>query len=134
MRTYDMTVGGKDYQLRLTVDGQYHIEDKFPGERTLDILMSAPYDPKKCTAVLHEALRFKGNTNPSDVAGKDFYDKLVDEGFCGQIDFSRVMLGIGNASGLIKQERADAYLGKLEAAENAAFAEAEENPHNPSES
>ena len=56
-------------------------------------------------ALLEEALNWEGNENPV-TDGERFYDLLVDQGYCGQIQFSGLAFDIAACSGLVTAEQA----------------------------
>lgn len=56
-------------------------------------------------ALLEEALNWEGSGNPV-TDGEVFYDLLVDQGYCGQVQFSGLAFDIAVASGLMTADQA----------------------------
>ena len=56
-------------------------------------------------ALLEEALNWENSGNPV-TDGEVFYDLLVDQGYCGQIQFSGLAFDIAVASGLMTAQQA----------------------------
>ena len=109
MRFYSVTVGGMEYQLRLTLSGQKKLKKKHPDTDTISLLMTAATDAEIMADVLHEALNWPGNTNQNQ-NGEQLYDLMVDDGICGQEAFAEIACGIGTASGLMTEENGQQVL------------------------
>lgn len=131
MKTYDLTVCGETYALRLTLGGQKKLKAKF-NESADDTIIAAITDAEKMAAVLDEALHFAGNENPKDVNGENLFDSLVDDGFGGQEDFANILLNIAEASGILSAKQKEISLSKIRKILEGIYEEAEaEKPANP---
>lgn len=111
---YKLNLNGEEYKLRLTMAGQKVLLERNPGQNILAILMSAVDDLKIMEDLLTEALNWEGNSN-SIHTGAELYDNLVDAGFCGSIDFTKVVLNIAKNAGLLTQndrDRLERVVGK----------------------
>lgn len=87
---HTLRLGDSQYRLRLTIRGQNNLRDRFQ-EDTIQTVLGAATDSRRMVALLEEALNWEGNENPV-TDGERFYDLLVDQGYCGQIQFSRAGL------------------------------------------
>ena len=92
---HTLRLGDDQYRLRLTIRGQ----------DTIQTVLGAATDSRRMVALLEEALNWEGNENPV-TDGERFYDLLVDQGYCGQIQFSGLAFDIAACSGLVTAEQA----------------------------
>lgn len=133
MKKYlELKVDGKKYALRLAAGGQISLVERFD-EDAMQTIMSAGTDVKRLTALLEASLNWKGNENPT-TDGVEFYDLLVDEGYCGVEAFGKLAVDIAVASGILTEAQAKktrAYLEKTVAGVFETFDEPEENPTQP---
>ncbi len=102
-----------DYFLRLTVGGQKALKKRF-GDSALNVALAAVDDLDKTCAVLGEALRWAGNSNPV-TDGEAFYDQLVDNGYCGMGDWLALMCDICVCSGLLSEKQGQTVKAKMAA-------------------
>ena len=139
---YALSVGDKEYKLRLTLKGQKKLKERNPDISVIATIMGAIDDPDDMDALLTEALSWEGNNNKIH-SGAALYDELVDNGHCGSEDFLEIVLNIAKNAGLVtederaKMERVtrkmirsgmDALDDELQSDE-----EGEESPENPLE-
>lgn len=101
MRTYDRVLGGETFKFRLTIGRQREMKQTF-GEETIQTVLSAPYDLDKMSYLLAAAADYPGNENPT-VNGDEIYDRLVDDGVCGQVGMLDVAALIAAASGIMDE-------------------------------
>lgn len=118
-RTYDITVGGECFRLRLTLGGQRALKERF-GEEALESVLTAAVDGERMAALLTQALSWAGNSNRI-TDGEVFYDHLVDCGWGGQEDFGPLACEIAAHSGLISREQADKLKRSLLESVSQAF-------------
>lgn len=118
-RTYQITVGGETYQLRLTLGGQRALRQQFD-EEALQTVLEAAVDGERMAAVLQQALNWEGNHN-AITSGEELYDRLVDCGWAGQADFGELAFQIAAESGLISREQAKKLKESVLNTVNAAF-------------
>lgn len=83
---HSLRLGDTQYRLRLTIRGQKNLAERFQ-EDTLQTVLTAPADSQRMAALLEEALNWENSGNLV-TDGEVFYDLLVDQGYCGQIQFS----------------------------------------------
>lgn len=110
-----------DVQLRLTLGGQKALKAKYPGNDTLDIIMTAATDAEAMAAVLQESLNFAGNENPKTLTGEELYDTLVDEGYSGQLDFATLAMDIAKGAGLLEDKQKTKLLAILKRSVDGIF-------------
>lgn len=101
---HSLRLGDTQYRLRLTIRGQKNLAERFQ-EDTLQTVLTAPADSQRMAALLEEALNWENSGNPV-TDGEVFYDLLVDQGYCGQIQFSGLAFDIAVASGLMTAQQA----------------------------
>lgn len=101
---HSLRLGDTQYRLRLTIRGQKNLAQRFQ-EDTLQTVLTAPADSQRMAALLEEALNWEEGGNPV-TDGEAFYDLLVDQGYCGQVQFSGLAFDIAVASGLMTEEQA----------------------------
>ena len=101
---HTLRLGDSQYRLRLTIRGQNNLRDRFQ-EDTIQTVLGAATDSRRMVALLEEALNWEGNENPV-TDGERFYDLLVDQGYCGQIQFSGLAFDIAACSWLVTVEQA----------------------------
>lgn len=102
---HTLWIGEHPYQLRLTIRGQNRLREQFQ-EDIIQTVLGAAVDSRRMVALLEEALNWAGNENRV-TEGEQFYDLLVDQGYCGQIQFSELAFDIAACSGLVTEEQAD---------------------------
>lgn len=117
--TYDIEIGEKTVNLRLTIASQLKLKNKFKQE-SIDIILEAANDPEKLLAVFNEALNFKGNEN-GGITGEELYDALVDNGTKGIDAFAAVLFEIANASGILSDEQKEQVKNGIEKSYSAIF-------------
>ncbi len=114
---YSLRLGEEQYRLRLTIRGQKNLAERFH-EDTLQTILTAATDSQRMAALLEEALNWEGSGNPN-TDGEAFYDLLVDQGYCGQIQFSALAFDLAVTSGLMTAQQA----GQLKASVSQAVAD-----------
>lgn len=129
-RTYNtLRLGEEQYRLRLTIRGQKHLAEQF-GEDTLQTVLTAATDSVRMAALLEEALNWEGSGN-GITDGEAFYDLLVDQGYCGQVQFSALAFDIAVTSGLMTRQQADQLNDSVAKAVEAAFSNLDRNQETP---
>ena len=111
--TYDISIGERTVNLRITVAAQMKLKNKFHNE-AIDTILEAANDLDKLLAVFDEALSFKGNEN-DNMTGEELYDALVDSGIKGTDAFANILFEIANASGILsdkQKEQVSAGIGR----------------------
>lgn len=107
LNTYDIKLNHeneeKEFHLRLTVGSQLKLKKLF-GEEGIKLIFNAMDDLELMLKLLTEALSFKDNENPVN-DGEQFYEILVNNGYCGKEDFARLIFKIAVSSGIIKPEQ-----------------------------
>lgn len=107
--TYDIKLRhdgeDKEFRLRLTVGSQLKLK-KLYGEEGIQMIFASMDNLEMTLKLLTEALSFKGNENPV-TDGEQFYEILIDNGYCGKEDFARLIFKTAVASGIIKPEQED---------------------------
>lgn len=121
---HTLRLGDSQYRLRLTIRGQNNLRDRFQ-EDTIQTVLGAATDSRRMVALLEEALNWEGNENPV-TDGERFYDLLVDQGYCGQIQFSGLAFDIAACSGLVTVEQAKTLKESVAKAVNEAYADIRE--------
>lgn len=101
---HSLRLGDTQYRLRLTIRGQKNLAERFQ-EDTLQTVLTAPADSQRMAALLEEALNWENSGNPV-TDGEVFYDLLVDQGYCGQVQFSGLAFDVAVASGLMTAQQA----------------------------
>ena len=101
---HTLRLGDDQYRLRLTIRGQNNLRERFQ-EDTIQTVLGAATDSRRMVALLEEALNWEGYEN-AVTDGERFYDLLVDQGYCGQIQFSGLAFDIAACSGLVTAEQA----------------------------
>lgn len=110
MANYSLNLNGETYELRLSARGQKRLEDQFQ-TGVVSVLTDAIDKVKVRAEVFAQALNFKGNKNRVQ-DGYEFCDLLVDCGYAGPGDFSKLLMALGRASGII-DDRMEAEINKL---------------------
>ncbi|MCD8333794.1 MAG: hypothetical protein LUC35_00250 [Clostridiales bacterium] len=112
MANYCMTVGGQDYELRLSAKTQAKLESKYN-----DGIVSIIFDSLDRISVRAElfsaALSYNGNANPIR-DGFDFCDALIEDGVAGSEGFARILLEMAYTSGIISETVKNKSLARLE--------------------
>jgi hypothetical protein len=123
-------VAGETVCLRLDIAAQLELSQQFD-EDTIQTVLAAAADLPRRVALLDAALNWKGNENPVK-DGRELHDLLVDEGYAGAGDFSKLALDIAAASGVLSEQQKCAALKCVQGAVDGTFealnAEQEENP------
>ena len=121
---HTLRLGDDQYRLRLTIRGQNNLRERFK-EDTIQTVRGAATDSRRMVALLEEALNWEGNENPM-TDGERFYDLLVDQGYCGQIQFSGLAFDIAACSGLVTAEQAKTLKESVAKAVTDAYADIRE--------
>ncbi len=121
---HTLRLGDDQYRLRLTIRGQNNLRERFQ-EDTIQTVLGAATDSRRMVALLEEALNWEGNENPV-TDGERFYDLLVDQGYCGQIQFSGLAFDIAACSGLVTAEQAKTLKESVAKAVTDAYADIRE--------
>ena len=121
---HTLRLGDDQYRLRLTIRGQNNLRERFQ-EDTIQTVLGAATDSRRMVALLEEALNWEGNENPV-TDGERFYDLLVDQGYCGQIQFSGLAFDIAACSGLGTAEQAKTLKESVAKAVTDAYADIRE--------
>lgn len=107
LNTYDIKLDHenekKEFNLRLTVGSQLKLK-KLCGEEGIQLIFAAMDNLELMLKVFTEALSFKDNENPT-TDGEQFYEILVNNGFCGKEDFAALIFKIAVSSGIIKPDQ-----------------------------
>lgn len=93
----------KKFSLRFSVASQLKFKKKYKNEGVQAVLACFD-DLEMMLDFFTEALSFKDNKNPV-TDGAEFYDILVNNGYCGQEDFTELVLKIAACSGIVKEEQ-----------------------------
>lgn len=128
---HTLRMGGEQYRLRLTIGGQNRLRERFQ-EDALQTVLGAAMDGRRMAALLEEALNWAGNENPI-TDGEQFYDLLVDQGYCGQIQFSGLAFDIAASSGLVTAEQAETLKASVAQAVRGAYADIQAGQEPPEE-
>lgn len=123
---YSLRLGDNQYRLRLTIRGQKNLAQRFQ-EDTLQTVLTAATDSQRMTALLEEALNWEGSGNPI-VDGEAFYDLLVDQGYCGQVQFSALAFDVAVTSGLMTAQQADQLKQSVAQAVDQVFTHLDQLP------
>lgn len=91
------------FSLRFSVASQLKFKKKYKNEGVQAVLACFD-DLEMMLDFFTEALSFKDNNNPV-TDGAEFYDILVNNGYCGQEDFTTLVLKIAACSGIVKEEQ-----------------------------
>lgn len=126
-----LRMGAEQYRLRLTISGQNRLRECFQ-EDTIQTVLGAAMDSRRMVALLEEALNWAGSDNPI-TDGEQFYDLLVDQGYCGQIQFSGLAFDIAACSGLVTVEQAEALKESVARAVRTAYEDIKEGKEPPEE-
>lgn len=94
----------QEFNLRLCVVSQLKLKRE-TGEEGIQLIFAAVNDLGLMLKIFTEALSFKGNNNVITDGG-DFYETLVDNGYCGKEAFTALLFDIAVSSGMIKPEQA----------------------------
>ena len=121
---HTLRLGDDQYRLRLTIRGQNNLRERFQ-EDTIQTVLGAATHSRRMVALLQEALNCEGNENPV-TDGERFYDLLVDQGYCGQIQFSGLAFDIAACSGLVTAEQAKTLKESVAKAVTDAYADIRE--------
>ena len=121
---HTLRLGDDQYRLRLTIRGQNNLRERFQ-EDTIQTVLGAATDSRRMVALLEEALNWEGYEN-AVTDGERFYDLLVDQGYCGQIQFSGLAFDIAACSGLVTAEQAKTLKESVAKAVTDAYAEADQ--------
>lgn len=119
-----LRLGDDQYRLRLTIRGQNNLRERFQ-EDTIQTVLGAATDSRRMVALLEEALNWEGHEN-AVTDGERFYDLLVDQGYCGQIQFSGLAFDIAACSGLVTAEQAKTLKESVAKAVTDAYADIRE--------
>lgn len=109
----------KQFRLRLTVGSQLKLK-KLYGEEGVQLIFAVMNDLEMTLKLLTEALSFKGNENPV-TDGEQFYEILVDNGYCGKEDFARLIFKTAVSSGIIKPEQEEKLSKMIDNTYSAMF-------------
>ena len=121
---HTLRLGDDQYRLRLTIRGQNNLRERFQ-EDTIQTVLGAATDSRRMVALLEEALNWEGYEN-AVTDGERFYDLLVDQGYCGQIQFSGLAFDIAACSGLVTAEQAKTLKQSVAKAVTDAYADIRE--------
>lgn len=121
---HTLRLGDDQYRLRLTIRGQNNLRERFQ-EDTIQTVLGAATDSRRMVALLEEALNWEGHEN-AVTDGERFYDLLVDQGYCGQIQFSGLAFDIAACSGLVTAEQAKTLKESVAKAVTDAYADIRE--------
>ena len=121
---HTLRLGDDQYRLRPTIRAQHNPRERFQ-EDTIQTVLGAATDSRRMVALLEEALNWEGNENPV-TDGERFYDLLVDQGYCGQIQFSGLAFDIAACSGLVTAEQAKTLKESVAKAVTDAYADIRE--------
>ena len=121
---HTLRLGDDQYRLRLTIRGQNNLRERFQ-EDTIQTVLGAATDSRRMVALLEEALNWEGHEN-AVTDGERFYDLLVDQGYCGQIQFSGLAFDIAACSGLVTMEQAKTLKESVAKAVTDAYADIRE--------
>lgn len=121
---HTLRLGDDQYRLRLTIRGQNNLRERFQ-EDTIQTVLGAATDSRRMVALLEEALNWEGYEN-AVTDGERFYDLLVDQGYCGQIQFSGLAFDIAACSGLVTAEQAKTLKESVAKAVTDAYADIRE--------
>lgn len=123
LNTYDIKLNHeneeKEFNLRLTVGSQLKLK-KLCGEEGIKLIFSVMDDLELMLKLLTEALSFKDNENPV-TDGEQFYEILVNNGYCGKEDFARLIFKIAVSSGIIKSEQEEKLSKMIEDTYSSMF-------------
>ena len=126
VNTFDLKLkkDGQDVvvKLRLTLGAQVALKKKY-NEPMNATIFGAMVDAEKMAEVLSAALTWNGNENPIK-DGEELYDILVDNGYCGELDFGGVITNIAVASGVLTKKQRDAVMNQAKSAQNELLEEA----------
>lgn len=111
-RCHCVRVDGKTLRLRLTLEGQRRLKQRYGDDELLQTLGEAAADGEKMAAVLDAALSWEGSGN-CITSGEELYDLMVDDGWCGQVRFGELAVEIAVASGLVDERQAKALKASL---------------------
>ncbi len=126
MANYCMTVGGQDYELRLTAKAQVNLEDKF--KTPIAGLLGDAIDKAQVRAEMFKAaLNWNGNRNPI-TDGYGFCDALVDDGVAGQEKWAEIICDLNVASGIISAATRDEIMNRVRGVFENIGEDDEENP------
>lgn len=103
MRSYEVKLNGKNYQLRITAGAQKELL-KEKEKSFFEILFDCMTDSLNCIDVFDKALNFKGNENEIRT-GEELYDEMVDAGYEGAERFYNVVLMTAQTSGIINEDQ-----------------------------
>ena len=117
---HTLRLGDDQYRLRLTIRGQNNLRERFQ-EDTIQTVLGAATDSRRMVA----ALNWEGHEN-AVTDGERFYDLLVDQGYCGQIQFSGLAFDIAACSGLVTAEQAKTLKESVAKAVTDAYADIRE--------
>ena len=121
---HTLRLGDDQYRLRLTIRGQNNLRERFQEDTIQTVLGAATYS-RRMVALLEEALNWEGYEN-AVTDGERFYDLLVDQGYCGQIQFSGLAFDIAACSGLVTAEQAKTLKESVAKAVTDAYADIRE--------
>ncbi|MBQ8503352.1 MAG: hypothetical protein IJ491_03640 [Clostridia bacterium] len=107
------------FALRFSVASQLKFKKKYKLEGVQAVLNCFD-DLEMMLDFFTEALSFKDNNNPV-TDGAEFYDILVNNGYCGQEDFTKLVLQIASSSGIVKQNQGEKVAEAISNTYNAMF-------------
>ena len=127
---YQLTIKDENGQkvsvkLRLTLGGQKALKKKYD-EPAITTLLNAVQDAEAMADVFNEALNYSGNDN-TITDGEKLYDLLVDNKYKGIEAFTEVLMGIGEASGLLSKEQAESIVAASKGLVERAIEDEEKN-------
>lgn len=130
-RHYRLELEEETVLLRLTAAGQKRLREEFQ-EEVLETVLAAATDSGRMASLLTAALSWKGSGNTIRDGG-ELYDRLVDEGWSGQVQFGGLALDIAAASGLLNREQVEQMKASMERVVRQAFRELAEGEAEPGE-
>lgn len=107
------------FALRFPVASQLKFKKKYKLEGVQAVLNCFD-DLEMMLDFFTEALSFKDNNNPV-TDGAEFYDILVNNGYCGQEDFTKLVLEIAACSGIVKKEQGEKVAEAISETYSAMF-------------
>ncbi len=123
-KAHILRLDGVQLRLRLTVAGQRTLRERFEQD-ILQLILEAALDAERMAALLDAALNWPGSGNEIR-SGEELFDRLVDEGWCGQEAFGGLAFDIAAASGLLTEEQVRQLKESMAQAVDHAFQGLEE--------
>lgn len=103
-RFYNLRLDGAQVKLRLTLAGQKALREEYH-EEIIETVLGAATDCGRLASLLDAALNWQGNDNLIR-EGEALYNRLVDEGWCGQEQFGGLAFDIAYYSGIFTEAQA----------------------------